>query len=263
MIVALLTAFVTWGVTRRLPRVPWALFGIVFGSAIYWLVTPLVPGPPGALLGAPAPGVALPFMDLVDVPSAPRPRAAPSDDGSRHRRHRVSREPAVRSRDGRAMDDAPPPQSPPARSRRRQSRRRASSAACRSPTSSAVQMSMHRAGGRGALAALVCALALVAAMSVAPRVLSLVPIAATVGVMLVVSLGMFDQWSSTVWRRARVRDARPRRVVVACDRGRRLRDHRRVRIRPRHSRRHCDVDRAVRRHAEPLARAHRRHGGDA
>ena len=202
VIVALLTALATWGVTRRLPRVPWALFGIVFGSAIYWLVTPLVPGPPGVLLGAPAPGVALPFMDLVDVPSlrAHVPHllttalviavigslesllsAAAMDARwiTRHRPNRLLFGQGVANLVVGLLGGMP------------------------ISTSSAVQMSMHRAGGRGALAALVCALALVAVMSVAPRVLSLVPIAATVGVMLVVSLGMFDQWSSTLWRRAR------------------------------------------------------------
>jgi anti-anti-sigma regulatory factor len=70
-------------------------------------------------------------------------------------------------------------------------------------TSTAVQIASHRAGGRRALSALICALVLAAAMVAAPAVLALVPMAATAGIMLVVALGMFDQWSRTVWRQVR------------------------------------------------------------
>ena len=202
LVVASATAVIAWLVARRWIRAPWALIGIVAGSALYWIVTPLFGGPQGALLGAPAPGLTLPFMDLADTPSirahVPHLVAASfviavigglesliSAAGidaqfmSRHSPNRILIGQGIANVVVGMLGGMP------------------------ASTSTAVQIATHRAGGRHLLSALVCALALVAAMAVAPAVLVLVPMAATAGIMLVVSLGMFDQWSRTVWRQVR------------------------------------------------------------
>ena len=54
---------------RRWTRLPWALVGVAIGSALYWIVTPVLGGSPGALLGAPAAGLSLPLLDLTDTPT--------------------------------------------------------------------------------------------------------------------------------------------------------------------------------------------------
>ena len=67
--VALATAAIAWFVARRWSRTPWALLGIAAGSVVYWIVSPLVEGPRGDLLGAPASGYLLPIANLANVPS--------------------------------------------------------------------------------------------------------------------------------------------------------------------------------------------------
>ena len=201
-VVASVTALAAWLVARRMPRVPWALFGIVFGSMLYWIVAPLFAGPPGALVGAPAPGLALPFADLDDVPAlrAHIPQllataliiavigslesllsAAAMDSRAmtRHSPNRLLIGQGIANLVVGLLGGMPV------------------------SSSIAVQLAMYRAGGRRRLASLMSVLLLFVAMVAAPLVLPLVPIAATAGVMLIVSLGIFDQWSGTVWRRAR------------------------------------------------------------
>jgi sulfate permease, SulP family len=201
-VVAAVTALLALVVARRNPRVPWALVGIVFGSVLHWIVTPVFSGPPGALVGAPAAGLALPFSNLHDAPEL---RA--------HIPHLLTASVVIAVigsleslLSAAAMDTV-------AMTRHSPNRLLIGHGIANlvvgllggMPVSSsiAVQLAMHRAGGRRIAAAITSVLLLFAAMLAAPYALPFVPIAATAGVMLVVSLGIFDQWSSTVWRRAR------------------------------------------------------------
>ncbi|MFO1311117.1 MAG: SulP family inorganic anion transporter [Burkholderiales bacterium] len=201
-LVAGLTAAITWAISRRFPRAPWALVGIAIGSALYWILTPALPGPAGALLGLPAPGLAVPFMDLTDVPvirahlpglvasaaviatisSLESLMSAAALDArfmTRHEPNRMLLGHGIANIVVGLLGGMPV------------------------STSSAVQIAMHRAGARRLLSALTGALLLVVAMASAPLVLGYVPMAATAGIMLVVSLGLFDQWGSTVFRQVK------------------------------------------------------------
>jgi MFS superfamily sulfate permease-like transporter len=200
--VALATAAIAWFVGRRWTRAPWALIGIAVGSVLYWIVSPLLDGPRGELLGAPAAGFALPIMELARVPSIVHhlPQlltsavviavigslesllsAAGLDARflSRHRPNRMLLGQGMANLVAGLLGGMPV------------------------STSSAVQIASHRAGARRRLSGFVCALVLVSAMLFGTRLLALVPIAATAGVMLVVGLGLFDQWSGTLWRHVR------------------------------------------------------------
>ncbi|MFO1303255.1 MAG: SulP family inorganic anion transporter [Burkholderiales bacterium] len=197
-----LTAAITWAISHRYPRAPWALIGIAIGSALYWIVTPVFPGPAGALLGIPARGLAVPFIDLSDVPvirahlpgliasaaviamiaSLESLLSAAALDArfmTRHQPNRMLAGQGIANVIVGLLGGMPV------------------------STSAAVQVAMHRAGARRILSALVAALLLVAAMAAAPYCLAYVPMAATAGIMLVVSLGLFDQWGSTVFRQVR------------------------------------------------------------
>jgi MFS superfamily sulfate permease-like transporter len=205
--VAAATAAIAFLFAWRWTRVPWALVGIAAGTVLYWLLSPVIDGPRGMLLGAPAPGIAIPLVDLVDTATARAhlPQlvtsaiviavigsleslmsAAGLDARfmSRHSPNRMLLGQGIANLVGGALGGMPV------------------------STSAAVQIATHEAGGRRAWAALVCALVLAVAMVLAPPILALVPVAATAGVMLVVGFGLFDQWSRTVWRqvRAGVRD---------------------------------------------------------
>ena len=202
VLVALATAAIAWFVARRWTRAPWALIGVAVGSVLYWILSPLFEGPRGDLLGAPAAKFAVPIVDLLGAPSIGRhlPQlltsaaviavigslesllsAAGLDARflSRHRPNRMLLGQGIANLVGGLLGGMPV------------------------STSSAVQIASHRAGGRRRLSGLVCALVLACAMIFAPRVLALVPVAATAGVMLVVGLGLFDQWSGTLWRHVR------------------------------------------------------------
>ncbi len=201
-LVAGLTAAITWAIARKYPRAPWALMGIAIGSALYWILTPVLPGPAGMLLGLPAPGLAVPFMDLSDVPvirahlpgliasaaviamigSLESLLSAAALDArfmTRHKPNRMLAGQGIANVVVGLLGGMPV------------------------STSAAVQLAMHRAGARRLLSALVGALLLVGAMAGAPYCLAYVPMAATAGIMLVVSLGLFDQWGSTVFRQVR------------------------------------------------------------
>lgn len=201
-LVAVATAAITWAIARRWTRAPWALLGIVLGSGLYWIVTPLVPGPAGVVLGPPAPGLVLPFAALAEVPAirAHLPNlvatsaviaiigslesllSAAGFDArfmTRHRPNRMLLGQGIANVGVGLLGGMPV------------------------STSTAVQIAVYRSGGRRAFAAIAGAVVLAVTMTVAPAVLDLVPIAATAGIMLVVSLGMFDQWGTTVWRQVR------------------------------------------------------------
>jgi MFS superfamily sulfate permease-like transporter len=207
IVVAAATGVIAWLVARRWTRAPWALVGVVAGTALYWLLSPLIEGPRGALLGAPARGVTVPLLDFVDTPIARShlPQLVTSAIviavvGSleslmsaagldarfmgRHSPNRLLLGQGIANAVAGALGGMPV------------------------STSAAVQIATHKAGGRRIWAALVCALVLAGAMVLAPRVLALVPVAATAGVMLVVGLGLFDQWSGNLLRHVRsgVRD---------------------------------------------------------
>jgi SulP family sulfate permease len=202
VVVTSATAAIAWLIARRWTRLPWALVGIAAGSVLYWIVAPLIGGRPGELLGAPAPGVTLPFMALADTATVREhlPRlvvaalviavigsleslmsAAGLDARllTRHKPNRMLLGQGTANLVVGLLGGMPV------------------------STSAAVQIAMHRAGGRRIVSALVCALLLACAMVVAPRALTLVPVAATAGVMLIVGLGLFDQWSGTLWRQVR------------------------------------------------------------
>ena len=201
-LIAGLTAAITWAISHKSPRAPWALLGIAIGSALYWIISPVFPGPAGALLGLPAPGLAVPFMDLTDAPvirahlpglvasaaviamigSLESLLSAAALDArfmTRHHPNRMLAGQGIANVIVGLLGGMPV------------------------STSAAVQIAMHRAGARRLLAALVAALLLLAAMKLAPYCLAYVPMAATAGIMLVVSLGLFDQWGSTVFRQVR------------------------------------------------------------
>lgn len=201
-LVAGLTAAITWAIARKYPRAPWALMGIAIGSVLYWGLTPAIPGPAGVLLGIPAPGLAVPFMDLRDVPAirAHLPGLVASAAV-------IAMIGSLESLLGAAALDAR------FMTRHQPNRMLAGQGIANVvvgllggmpiSTSAAVQIAMHRAGARRLLAALVGSLLLAGAMAMAPYCLAYVPMAATAGIMLVVSLGLFDQWGSTVFRQVR------------------------------------------------------------
>ncbi|MCC7326452.1 MAG: SLC26A/SulP transporter family protein [Burkholderiales bacterium] len=69
--------------------------------------------------------------------------------------------------------------------------------------SSAIQFASHRAGGRGRTSGWVAAVVLLLVLLLGRPALGLVPVAVAAGVMLVVALGLFDQWSHALWRQLR------------------------------------------------------------
>ena len=206
--VGLATAALCWGLARRWPRAPWGVVGIVAGTALYGVAMRLFPdGAFGGLLGTPAEGLDVPLAtlatDLVRYEAPLRAHAAA-----------LLTTAAVIAIIG-ALDALLSAMAVDTRlNTRHQSNRlllglglaNAVSGLCGGlpvATSSAVQLAAAGAGGRGRRVGVACALVLLAILVVVGPVLGHVPVAATAGVMLVVALGLLDQWSGALRRQLR------------------------------------------------------------
>ncbi len=199
----LAVALLCWQLARRWPRAPWAVLGILAGTALYALCTARLPQATfGGMLGAPAATFTPPLLlaarglpqlagllqshaaslvttaiVLALIGSLDALLSAVAVDTRLHTRHDSNR-----LLMGLGLANL------------------ASAAAGGLPvaTSSAVQLAGHDAGGHGRRTGVVCALVLLAVAIVLGPLLAYVPVAATAGVMLVVALGLLDQWSRSL-----------------------------------------------------------------
>lgn len=201
--IGLAVALLCWALARRWPRAPWAVAGILAGTALYALCTSLLPGGAfGGLLGAPDATFAPPLVLAVRsypqlvplvlahagslvttaivlalIGSLDALLSAVAVDTRLHTRHDSNRLLL-----GLGLANL------------------ASAAAGGLPvvTSSAIQLAGHDAGGHGRATGVICALVLLAIALVLGPLLAYVPVAATAGVMLVVAIGLLDQWSKSL-----------------------------------------------------------------
>ena len=207
LVVGIATAAVTWVVARRMSRAPWALLGIAFGTAMYWIMILLLEGSSTPLLGAPILEIRPPILMLFGLSAEMAPvllshlpqllttsvviavvgslegllTAAGVDArlNTRHDSKRVLLGQGLANVASAAFGGLP------------------------IASSMSVQIAAHRAGGRGRTSGIVSALALLLAANAGKSVIAIVPAAATAGVMLIIGLGLFDQWSRAIWKDVR------------------------------------------------------------
>ncbi len=204
----LVTAALCWIVARRWPRAPWGLAGIVGGTALYAVLSGVFPdGAYGDMLGAPAANLAIP----LEVAGR---RAASLFPVARDHLPALLATSVVIAVIG-AMDGLLSAVAVDTRLNARHDSNRLllgmglgnlACAACGGlpvVTSSAVQLAAHRAGGHGKGTGVACAVMLLFVLVVGGPALGRVPVVVTAGVMLVVALGLFDQWSTALWRQLR------------------------------------------------------------
>ncbi len=202
------TVVLCWLVAHRWPRLPWALIGIVAGTAVYAVVTRIWPGVAlGPLLGVSS----LEFPMPLAFATLGSPKVAPILQA--HMPHLLTTA-AVIALIG-SMDALLSAVAVDARLDTRHDSNRLllgqglANLACAAlgglplATSSAIQLANHRAGGRGRVSGVACALVLLGVLLAGGRTLGLVPVTVIAGVMLVVAFGMFDQWSRAPWRQLR------------------------------------------------------------
>ena len=262
LVLGIATAALCWFLARRWPRLPWALAGIVTGTLAYALVATVWPGVAlGPLLGVSAGH----FPEPLALAKLASPAVTTLLDAHLPLLLTTAFVIALVG----SMDALLSAAAVDARLNSRHDSNRLllgmglANLACAAfgglplATSSSVQLTAHRAGGRGRLSGIVSVLLLAVVMIAAGRWLGLVPVTVVAGVMLVVAFGMFDQWSRAPWRQLRAgsrdRDALWSLAIVVIV----VRDHRRVRLRSGDRRRRPAFPRAVRRGAQPLARAQR------
>ena len=208
LLLGLATALFTWFVARHWSRLPYALVGLVAGAVAYFVVQSVAPGVSlGPLLGAPADGLPMPLAfrtlagpEMLVLVRAHLPQlltvafvlalvgsldmllTAVAVDTRLHARHDSNR-----LLIGHGLGNV----------------------ACGAfgglpiSTSSSVQLAAHHAGGHTRVAGLVGALALLVILLVGNDVLGRIPVTVTAGVMLIVALGLLDQWSHRLWRQVR------------------------------------------------------------
>ena len=204
--VGLASAAVAWVVARRMPRAPWALVGLAFGTALSWAIAAFG-GSAIPLLGAPASGLQSPLLALfrlepnvTAIVSTHLPQllttafvialvasldgllSAAGVDVRLHTRHEPNRVLL-----GQGLANV------------------ASAAFGGLPVvhSLIIPLASYRAGSRTRASGIVAAFVLLLVMIVGSPIIGIVPAAATAGVMIIVGLGLFDQWSRTVWRELR------------------------------------------------------------
>ena len=202
------TAALCWIAARRWPRMPWALLGILAGTAMYAVAARAFPeaslGPllGGASMGLPVPDALAPLATpgMLSLVRAHLPNllttavvialigsmdallsavAVDTRLDKRHEPNRVLLGLGLGNLACAAFGGVPV------------------------ATSSVVQLATHRAGGHSRTAGLVCALVLLVMLLVAGDALHLIPLTVLAGVMLVLALGMFDQWIRAPWRQIR------------------------------------------------------------
>ncbi|MFO1395518.1 MAG: SulP family inorganic anion transporter [Burkholderiales bacterium] len=201
--IGLLVALLCWRIPRRWPRVPWAMLGILAGTALYAACTAVLPPETfGARVGAPNASFTPPVLLAVHA----LPRYLPLF--ATHATTLVTTA-IVLALIG-SLDALLSAVAVDTRLNTRHDSNRlllglglanlASGAAGGLPvvTSSAIQLAGHDAGGHGRVTGITCALALLAIAVVLGPLLAYVPVAATAGVMLVVALGLLDQWSRSL-----------------------------------------------------------------
>lgn len=201
--VGLATAALCLWTAHRWPRAPWGIAGILAGTALYAGGIQIYPqGSFGGLLGAPATDLATPlalaFRDVVPY----WPHVAAHATG-------LLATSAVLALIG-SLDALLSAVAVDTRLNTRHDSNRVLLAlgvgnlACGLcgglplVTSSAVQLAVARAGGSGRPSGFASVLVLLAIVAVGGPLFGYVPVAATAGVMLVVGLGLFDQWSSAL-----------------------------------------------------------------
>lgn len=199
----LAVALLCWQLARRWPRAPWAVLGILAGTALYALCTAFLPHATfGGVVGAPAAAFTPPLLLAV--------RGMPELAGLVQAHAASLATTAVVLALIGSLDALLSAVAVDTRLNTRHDSNRlllglglanlASAAAGGLPvvTSSAVQIAGHDAGGHGRPTGVLCALVLLAVAVVLGPLLAYVPVAATAGVMLVVALGLLDQWSKSL-----------------------------------------------------------------
>ena len=208
LVLGMATAALCWFLARRWPRLPWALAGIVTGTVAYALVATVWPGVAlGPLLGVSAGH----FPEPLALAKLASPAVTTLLDAHLPLLLTTAFVIALVG----SMDALLSAAAVDARLNSRHDSNRLllgmglANLACAAfgglplATSSSVQLTAHRAGGRGRLSGVVSVLLLAVVMIAAGRWLGLVPVTVVAGVMLVVAFGMFDQWSRAPWRQMR------------------------------------------------------------
>lgn len=205
---AVATAVICWQMSRRWRQSPWALLGIAAGTALYAVAravlpdasfgplisapsataivasVPVLPIAPGTLsiLRSHMPNLLTTSMVIALVGSVDALVSAVAVDLRLHTRHDSNRMLL-----GQGLG----------------------SIACGMigglpvVCSSAIQFASYRAGGRGRTTGWVAAAVLLLILLLGRPALGLIPVAVAAGVMLIVALGLFDQWSHALWRQLR------------------------------------------------------------
>ncbi len=208
MVVGIATAAFAMILVRRRVRFPWSLAGFLFGAVIYHAIRLVAPEADlGPVLGAPAAGLPEPVLlhwlaapEAMTMLYAHLPQlaasafvialigsmdsllAAVSMDTVLHTRHRANR-----MLIGQGFANI------------------AVGAIGGVPVaySMVIPLSVYRAGGRGILAGCVMIATLLLILLFGGFLIGLIPVTVSAGVMLIVALGLFDQWSVGALRQLR------------------------------------------------------------
>ena len=208
LLLGVATAAVCWFAARRWPRLPWALLGIVAGTATYAVVVRLFPEAAfGPILGSSSMG--------LPTPDALAPLAAPGVlQLVRAHLPNLLTTAVVIALIG-SMDGLLSAVAVDTRLDTRHNANRLllgmglGNLACAAfgglpvVASSTVQFATHRAGGHSRTAGLVGGLLLLVILLVGGDALRLIPLTVLAGVMLVLAFGLLDQWSRAPWRQLR------------------------------------------------------------
>ncbi|MFO1413746.1 MAG: SulP family inorganic anion transporter [Burkholderiales bacterium] len=201
--IGLAVAALCWFIARRWPRVPWAVIGIVVGTALYLACSVFLPRSMlGGQLGAPdtsfTPPVVLALRGFPDLGALVAVHATT-----------IVTTAVVLALIG-SLDALLSAVAVDTRLNTRHDSNRLllglglGNIVCGCAgglpvvTSSAVQLAGAHGGGRGRRVGVVCAAMLLAVALVVGPLLAYVPVAATAGVMLIVALGLLDQWSKSL-----------------------------------------------------------------
>jgi MFS superfamily sulfate permease-like transporter len=204
--------------SRRWPKLPWALLGLAAGTLAGVLVGAALPGTDiGPLFGAPAGGLPpptalLPLADadtyavvrrhlpqllttasvLAIIGSMDTLLAAVGMDAVLNARHRSNRVLV-----GQGLANV------------------ASALVGGMPVTYlvAAPMAAHRAGARGGLTGWVSTAVLLLILLFGSAAVGWIPVTVSAGIMLIIALGLFDQWSKVVWRELRTSGMRDRDAV--------------------------------------------------
>lgn len=201
--VGLATAVLCGWIAKRWPRAPWGVIGILAGTALYMVGTSVfAPGAFGGLLGAPDITFTPPAMLVTSAPARYLPLLATHAG-------QIVTTAVVLALIG-SLDALLSAVAVDTRLNTRHASNRlllglglgnvasALAGGLMVVTSSAVQLAGADAGGHGRRSGVLCALVLLGVALVLGPLLAYVPVAASAGVMLVVALGLLDQWSKSL-----------------------------------------------------------------